>query len=270
MRYDMIISDFDGTLVRSDDVISPRAVAAIKAFTEAGGVFGISTGRAFSSIRQRLGEPGLCGGLPVMCCQGALACDSESGAIISEIPMDKRAAVEFLATAESLGLTCQFYTADKVYASELNEINDFYFRKNRIEPEVVGKVSEFAANGDFKILKTLFFTEPTRRAEMLEKFGKVKGLKVFASHPYLIEAVSENAGKGNGLISTCRRLNKDITRTVAIGDELNDVEMLKAAGLGVAMGNAVVEAKVAADYVTDECDDDGVAKVIEKILSNEL
>jgi len=57
-----------------------------------------------------------------------------------------------------------------------------------------------------------------------------------------------------------------IEEAIAVGDEGNDVAMIRAAGLGVAMGNAPDWIKVEADYVTADCDHDGVAEVIEKFL----
>lgn len=270
MNYDLIISDFDGTLLRRDDTISPRTVKAIKEFTAFGGIFGLSSGRAFSSLRLRLGELGLSGSFPVLCCQGAMSRDSESGELLYQIPMPKESAVEFLRKAENMGLMCQFYTADKVYAPSLNERNEYYFKHNRIVPEEVGKASEFAEKNDFRILKALAIIEPNEREKMLSEFAGIRGVKSFASHPMLIEAVSQSAGKGNGLKSVCKTLGINLARSVALGDELNDVEMIEAAGLGVAMGNAVNEAKHVADCVTADCDADGVAKVIEKVVSGEL
>lgn len=270
MNYDLVLSDFDGTLLNGHDTISARTVKAIKNFTEAGGIFGVSSGRSYAALWQRLGELGLKGEFPVMCCQGALTRSSENGEIINRIPMEKDSALEFLRRAEELDVMCQFYTADNVYTPSLNEINRFYFEINRIVPQAVGRVSEFAAKCNEPILKVLVMIDPADREKMLSTFAGIKGTKVFASHAMLVEAVSENAGKGNGLISTCKRLNIPVERSAAVGDELNDIEMIKAAGLGVAMANAVPEAKAAADYITDDYNADGVAVLLEKITANEI
>ncbi len=270
MHYDLVLSDFDGTLLRWDDTVSPRTVKAIGDFVAAGGVFGISTGRSYASIVQRLGEVGLCGNFPVMSCQGALSRDSKSGKTIAEIPLERAAAVEFLRRAEDLGLMAQFYTADEIYAPEVNESNEEYFRINRMMPVTVGKVSVAAAIAAQPILKVLCIIDPADRERILRQMEGIAGAKVFASHAMLIEAVSAEAGKGNGLRLTCERFGIDLRRSAAFGDELNDVEMLEAAGLGVAMGNAVPAAKRSADIVTEDCDCDGVAIVLEKIVRGEL
>ena len=270
MKYKLVISDFDGTLLRSDDIISDETKSAIKEFTRLGGIFGISTGRSFDSISKRLSELGLSGRFPVMSCQGALSHDSESSELLSDIPMDREAAVEFLRRAEDMGLTCQYYSSRGVYVPELNEKNRYYFARTRLTPVAVGKVSDCAAVTEDKIYKTLCFIEPRDRARVLAKMEGIEGTKVFASHAMLVEAVSIRAGKGNGLIATCKAYGVPPEMSVAIGDELNDIEMIKAAGLGVAMYNAVDEAKKAADFVTDTNDNDGVAKVLRKIIEGTI
>lgn len=270
MRYKLAVSDFDGTLLRGDDTVSERTVAAIESFRAAGGIFGISTGRAFSSIRQRMGELGLSGNFPVMCCQGAFSADYETGEIITQTGMDRESAAEFLRRAERRGLTGQFYTAKNVYVPELNETNKVYFETNRIEPVEAGVLSECAAKCNEPILKVLCYITPQIREEMFPLYAGIKKVKMFTSGAYLFEAVSENAGKGNGLIDVCRRLGVPVSQSVAFGDELNDVDMIQVAGLGVAMGNARAEAKAAADTVTSSCERDGVAEILEKIVAGEL
>lgn len=268
MQYIFTVSDFDGTLLRRDDRISPRTVEAIAAYVKAGGIFGISTGRAYTSIVQRLGELGIEGSFPVMSCQGALSRDSKSGETLAAIPMPQTSVVEFLRRAEELGFPSQFYTAESIYAPYLNETNEEYFRMNRLMPVIVDKVSEYAAKIDEPILKALVVIPPEERARVTAAMQGIAGVKVFASHALLIEAVSEQAGKGNGLRLACKRLGIDVSRSAAVGDELNDIEMIRAAGLGVAMGNAVPEVKAAADYITEDCNNDGVAVLLEKIIAD--
>lgn len=270
MYYDLAVSDFDGTLLEKGGAISSRTVVAIDSFRKAGGKFILSTGRSFSSIVQRLEELGLHGDMPVLCCQGALMRRAQSGETLLKIPMQKQAALAFLQKAEERDLMCQFYTAEAVYAPCRNARNEEYFTRTGIDPVEVGMpVSEFLRSFDEPVLKVLCIIPPDERARLLRAFSEGKGCAVFASQKFLIEAVSEQAGKGNGLVQACRALGVDCARSVAFGDELNDIDMLKAAGLGVAVGNAVPEAKAAADFVCDACADDGVAKVLERIVRGE-
>lgn len=72
------------------------------------------------------------------------------------------------------------------------------------------------------------------------------------------DVVERTADKGTGLVRLCDYLGTDIRDAVAFGDSMNDYAILKAAGIGVAMGNCIEELKTAADYVTDDIDKDGV------------
>jgi len=75
---------------------------------------------------------------------------------------------------------------------------------------------------------------------------------------------AKGADKGNALRLLCSHLNVDISKAVAFGDDCNDFEMLGAAGIGVAMGNAIDKIKATADHITDTNDNDGVAKWLEE------
>ena len=72
--------------------------------------------------------------------------------------------------------------------------------------------------------------------------------------------------KGNALKFLCQKLNLTSENIMAIGDEENDLSMIKYAGIGVAMGNAVTLVKDNAQIITKDCDHDGVAAAIEKVL----
>ena len=83
-----------------------------------------------------------------------------------------------------------------------------------------------------------------------------------SSVPNNIEINDLRANKGDGLRFIASHLGLDMSQTMAFGDGLNDISMIKSAGIGVAMGNAVHELKDIADHVTDSCDNDGVAQGI--------
>ena len=95
------------------------------------------------------------------------------------------------------------------------------------------------------------------------------GVRYFRSTPIYLEFVEKSVSKGSALLRLCEMLGVDPAQTVAFGDEENDRPMLRAAGLGVAMGNAVPEIKAEADAVTSSNEEDGVAKFIEHLLEME-
>lgn len=81
-------------------------------------------------------------------------------------------------------------------------------------------------------------------------------------NPRFTDIISAEADKGKGVAAIARALGIDISETMVFGDGGNDVSMLRAAGIGVAMGNANDDVKAQADYVTTSVDDDGVARAL--------
>jgi 5-amino-6-(5-phospho-D-ribitylamino)uracil phosphatase len=91
-------------------------------------------------------------------------------------------------------------------------------------------------------------------------------LELSNSHPSNIEVNPKGVNKASGLQVICDSIGILPDQIAAMGDSLNDIPMLKWAGLGIAMGNAQEEVKNAADYVTSTCKEDGVARAIEWLL----
>ena len=94
-------------------------------------------------------------------------------------------------------------------------------------------------------------------------------MRYFRSTPIYLEFVDRGVSKGSALLRLCEMLGISPDQTVPFGDEENDRPMLRAAGLGVAMGNAVPEIKAEADAVTSSNEEDGVAEFIEYLLEME-
>ena len=102
--------------------------------------------------------------------------------------------------------------------------------------------------------------------EIRKELRKVQGIKITSSWPNNIEVMNEGVDKGNAVKILAEKMNIDREDIIAFGDNYNDIEMIKFAGLGVAMGNAEELIKQEADYVTDTNQDSGVAKAIYKFL----
>jgi len=91
-------------------------------------------------------------------------------------------------------------------------------------------------------------------------------LNIYTSQPTNLEVMNTDASKSNALKLLIDRLHIDKEDTIAIGDNYNDKEMIQLAGTGVAMGNAPQEIKDVADEVTDTNNNDGVGKILEKLI----
>jgi HAD superfamily hydrolase (TIGR01484 family) len=117
----------------------------------------------------------------------------------------------------------------------------------------------------------------TERAERMNGLGqKLRGrlpehhvtFEISPIDPDYFHATITPTGvsKGSGLRELALLMNVDLSETIAIGDNLNDLDMLETAGLGVAMGNATPETRARAGHVTASNDEDGVARVIERFI----
>ena len=100
---------------------------------------------------------------------------------------------------------------------------------------------------------------------MQQKFGDK--LNVFRSDPYYVEVLPKFTDKGVAVDKLMKHLDIKKEKVICVGDSYNDLPMLKRAGLAVAMGNAQASVKEAADIVTDTNDEDGIAKIVEKFMT---
>jgi 5-amino-6-(5-phospho-D-ribitylamino)uracil phosphatase len=112
-------------------------------------------------------------------------------------------------------------------------------------------------------------TEPTDPLQTIARLIKPLCGATF-SKPNYLEIIPIGVNKANALAEVARELKIEPLQVAAIGDGLNDVEMLREAGIGIAMGNASAEVKSAADWVTGTNDEDGVAQAVQALLAQRM
>ncbi len=267
MKYKLIVSDFDGTLCRSDNTVSEHSRAVIDEYFKRGGVFTLSSGRNTISLRSRLVSAGLeKRDIPLLGLQGSVIEDSLTGKVLETTTLGKEKTLWFAGVCERLGLYYHVYTPTEIYSSSPNEYSDFYTNMTGVGMKFVGSVKEFIEKSDSDFVKLFAVAEKGMNVTLARELKKQapSGVELFTSGPFFFECISSLAGKGNGLRKAAALLGVDISETVAFGDEMNDKSALEAAGLGVAMGNARDELKAVADIVAPTNDEDGVAQIIEK------
>ncbi len=130
------------------------------------------------------------------------------------------------------------------------------------------KVDSFLSAITFPIVKCLIVGEPSRLVALEDEISKhlQHKISICRSEPYFLELTPLHVNKANSLAILLNRLNIPSTKLIACGDGLNDITMIKYAGLGVAMGNAQTLVCDQADYVTLTNDEDGIAHVIENFI----
>ncbi|WP_101842140.1 Cof-type HAD-IIB family hydrolase [Halobacillus sp. Marseille-P3879] len=122
---------------------------------------------------------------------------------------------------------------------------------------------------DYDWLKFGFDIEDDEiRKVILDELLENKALEISNSSPTNIEVNPAGVNKAAALLKVCERLDLNMENVMSVGDSLNDLAMIKEAGIGVAMGNAQEDVKKAAAWVTDTNNNNGVAKAIRSVLNN--
>ncbi len=263
VEYKLLAMDLDGTLIGESPEISARSVRAVQAAARLGVKVTLATGRMYPAAKPYADQLGIV--TPLICYQGAQIRDPVSGEVLSETGIDREIALEVLHYAQENGYHVNAFAGDEVYMAELTPEGSFYLDRAKVEPHIVGDLTEWL---DRDVLKLVIVTdEPTTLkiiAELSERFGE--RLYVTRSYPIFAETINPDVSKGKALKYLAERLDVPLENVMAIGDDLNDIDMVAAAGLGVAMRNSAPEVIGNAQFVTGTVEEDGVAAAIERFI----
>jgi Cof subfamily protein (haloacid dehalogenase superfamily) len=255
---DLIALDLDGTLLAPDESISPRNRKAIAEALTAGIRVVLVTGRGVDTPIRVSHDLGL--NLPVICCHGALTKDFGANKTLVHIPVPLTHAKPMIEFAERERLPIAIYLDEKFYRLEGSEIYMEDMRGPGWHEAPSLKAVLTAAPTFIRWLGE----ESVKR--MQREFGDLPlAFRYETWHDFVECAVlNREASKKNALAKLCADFQIPSDRVLAIGDSRNDVPMLRWAGIGVAMGNALPEVRDAVRYVTSTNDRDGVAQAIER------
>ena len=266
MAIKLITIDIDDTLVNTAKQVTPRVKAALQEATAQGVKAVLTTGRPLPGVQEYLDELGLNH-------QDDQYAITYNGGVVQttngeELGGKELAYSDYLRlreVADELGAYLQVETIDAAYTSA-KEINYWASRENFLikMPLIIKPVDEMDPNDHY--VKFMFIGDEADidswrdalPADVKEAYYIVK------STPQHLEFMHKDATKGSGLLTLAAKLGIDRSETMALGDQQNDVTMIEAAGLGVALGNAVPEVKAVADVETTTQNADGVGVAVEK------
>ena len=267
INYGLIVSDFDGTLVNRDGTISDRNKQAIADYISAGGVFAISTGRMPEGIIPRVKELGLKGF--VSCCQGAIIVDieTEKRIIDGKIPYETTLAI--VEKMEQMGLHIHVYDEKGYYCNMDDDALKLYENavKNKANLVLDRPLSQFVREKELASYKVLAMVNPEENERILQELTACgfKDCTVTRSGRSLVEVINAGYSKGTAVEFLANYFGVPIDKTVAIGDQLNDLPMIEKAGVGIAVLNADDTLKEKADAVAPFThEESAVAWVIEQ------
>jgi hypothetical protein len=262
----LLALDLDGTVLTPDLRMSERTVTAVAAAQARGVRVVIATGRMYrSTLRygQMLHLPG-----PLICYQGGYirempARDGTPGELLVHRQMPAEAARAAIAWSRDHGLDPHLNIGDRLLIGRGPEVTSDYERMAGVGPEYV---SDLIAAIDGPVTKVLAVGAPGLPDEVLAAARLMFDgrLEATVSHPEYLEFTPLGVTKGSGVAFLADRLGIPMSAVMAVGDQSNDLEMLRDAGLGVAMGDAPAGVRAAADEVTGTVADDGAAEAIER------
>ncbi len=260
----LVAFDVDGTLVGRDLTISPKVRAAIARMQEAGVAGCLVTGRMYRATLPFARE--LEFEAPVICYQGAAIVDPTTDEVLAHAALANEIVRELVAMAERDRMHLQLYRNDEYYCESRNRYSDLYASLSMAEPVIVPSLRE--AFRYSPATKAVIIADEPAAAQYAEKVSSAFAgrANVTRSLPQFVEIFDLSADKGAALRFVAQRLGVDIAQTAAIGDSWNDVPLLQAAAIGIAMGSAPPELRAVSDGVVGDLASDGVAEAIEKYV----
>ena len=272
IKYPLVISDFDGTLVKANGEISEENKKAIAEYIAAGGAFAISTGRLPAGILPRARELGLKG--LVCCCQGAIVIDIESGEVVFEKTLSMQSTLTACRKMEELDLHIHLYDLWEYYSNKDDEPLKYY--ENAVRRKAVRITDEplsvFAERKGIRAYKLLAMVEEEKSKSIVKELEKadIEGCALTQSGSFLVEVVNKAYSKATAVEFLAKYYGVPVEKTLAIGDQLNDIPMIERAGFGAAVANADEALKRVADFVSDKTNDEGaVGSIIKKFVYTE-
>lgn len=262
--YKLVATDLDGTLLRHDDTVSQRTREALAAATAAGAAHIVVTGRAVPWTRHILDDLGY-DGLAV-CGQGAQVYHAGEHRLLTSVTLDRQLAGLALSKIEAeIGPLALAASRDGLDGEVL--VSAGYRVHEGPLPVVTMKDPKelWAAP-----LNKVYIQHPELDDDALAKAARATVgslVDVVMAGPGVVEILPLGLSKATGLSLAARRLGLRASDTIAFGDMPNDIPMFGWAAHGVAMANAHDELKAVAHEITASNDDDGIAVVLEHLLS---
>ncbi len=267
IRKVTILSDMDGTLVSSDGTVSEKNKEAIRRFISAGGYFGIATGRGHINVLNY--TQGVEINAPSVLYNGAMLYDFHAGKSlrVESLPKEELTDLIKLVQKRYQNIMVHIYTPDTCYIVSQEKDADEKILSDHL-PAVFAALETAVNEPWIKILLAGRNEDLKAIEKELDQIGDQHMRWVYSADIYL-EILPEGVSKA-AMISKMKEIHGGDHTVVALGDFYNDLEMLREADFGIAMGNAPDEVKAVADMVTLTNDEGGVSEVIESLLSGRL
>lgn len=259
----MIATDIDGTILKWGLNFTPELKNCIKNLSSNGIKVVLVTGRMHIAAMPVARELGL--NTPIISYQGGLIKDI-SGKTLYQNTLSPKYAKEIIQWARKNNIHINLYLNDKLYVEHDNDIVKYYTDGKFIDYTVCS-FDDLEIENVNKILAIDLNNAEKVTSWVDELKAKYPDLYIVKSTPYFCEIGSGDAKKSLGVQFLCNLWGIKKEELLTIGDQNNDIDLVKAGGIGVAMGNGSEELKACADYITDTVENNGFVKAIEKFVT---
>lgn len=276
MDIRLVAMDLDGTLLDQDKRISEENRQALRACEARGIKMVFASGRSFESLRRMALEVGLTS--PIISANGARVDGSPNGPMLKDYPFDPALARTIYDILLESGMYFVVYTDGRLYKCNAASgggtdrgLNAAKWNEKK-EPSMIDVVDDperTVREGLDHVHKFVAFSQDTVRVEALrDLLTRTTPTSVSSSWFDNVEVLRPGAGKGTALTDLARTLGIKKHQIMAFGDNLNDMDMLKSAGVPIAMENAVEPLKAVARYIAPHHNASGVGRMLQKLVLN--
>jgi len=287
--YKLVAIDLDGTLLNSYGEVSEENKKAIKLAKQKGVKIVLASGRAIMSVKNLANE--LDTSNYIICGNGAIIYDTQKEEIIYNRFLEKNKLLQIIKICEENSIYYNVYTDNTILTKYLNYNILFYHQENAKKPDnrktnitVVQDIYKYVQENEDNYLKiTICDNDKIIFDSIIRKLRLIKDVDVLdVAHMsrkiikdgtedihinyYYTEITNKNVDKWGAIENLINTLGIQKEEVMAIGDNINDKQMVENAGLGVIMGNSAPYIKEIADVVVSDNDNDGVAEALNKYL----
>lgn len=272
MKYKLLCTDMDGTLLNNNKEISEVNKKAIATAIENGLIVALCTGRIFTFANYYAQILGI--KAPVIASNGAYIRDGKMDEVLYKRNLGIENCRKIMKVLNKNGINPHFNSKDRILTGHISHSSESYLKFNetldaehQFKVNVIEDWESAFIKYEEDILKCIAIDNNLEKIKTAkEEISLIDSLEVVSSLYNNFEVMAKGVSKGKAVEFLANYYNIKREEIICIGDNENDLSMIDYAGLGVAMGNSVEEVKSRANYITTSNNADGVAKVIEKFI----